>query len=692
MMGKDDPIDRGRMQQPFDQWEQGAKERLEQSRAQAAAAAAAPVREKGQAAFQRPVTSPESAPTETAAYDKNTAALSESSTAGHTAALGASSDTGRATASGEPSTTGSAAALDGSADAQSPADDARGVADDGDNTVDDADDGEEEPAESGRSVLILLRLLGEALLLAVLLFWAWSVASGGPLPPFLRAESHSLFSVGTGAVLFLLADLLGAGVLARGFVSLFTLGRSTSAPVALAFLGGIAAFVPVVTGSAFAETDIFYIASVCACLVFELLADWLDSRRALRDAAAGVQGVPARLARLGAGEDEQRVVCPGDTPAAALPRDGAPRTGGRTVTVLSAVLLVIAAAALAVDLLVFRKSIGEAALLFAAVACSGAPLAAGLCAALPLFSTQKALRRHGAGLSGYGAVRAFGRADTLLLPERLLYPAGQVRLCALRPLGGDDMEEAVLAAASVAHAARLAVEPAILGMLVGAQSLLRPVEQLRVKPEMGVEAQVDGRRVLLGSRALLRQNQVDLTGRMLLEVEAKYAVKGNDFFYLAVGETPCAMFVLEYKPQRALRAALRGLTGAGVSLLVSAADPNITRDSIAEQFRLHKRMLGLLSRARTEELKPEADAPDGTSLCVREDGEAQVRAATACVRLYETGQVTSAVQVLGALAGAGMTLALYLLRGWLLGPLEVLGLQAVWALPAFLVAAFRRHI
>ena len=641
-MEKNDPIDRGRMQKPLEEWERAAEERLRAEK-QAAAAQEQPPKAAESAAPQN----------EKAAADAQPEPAEKAALPAQDVPVQAPQEV---PAAAEPAAT-------------------------------------DDSAQRTRTLGALLSLLGLGAVSAALVLWLLALVCGWPLPALLRAGSSPLFAL-PGAALLVLVGVLGVRALWRGLVSLFTFGRATAAASALAFLGAAAALYPAFSGGISRQTDVFYAASAALCLFFEQLADAVDAGRLQKERRAALSGTPARLAVLDDGAEVRTVVCPAaDAQTRPLTPDGAARTGGRVISVLSLVIFAAALAGALVSRFVLEGSWAQAALLFSSAACAGAPLLAGLCAAVPLRRAGSGLRKRGEGHSGYAAAPAFGRTDALLLSERLLYPAEQVRVRSVRPLTEDAaaLGESVLTAAAAAKAAGMAVAPALMRMLVGAENLLPAVDEWKTVNDAGICARVQGREVLFGSRSLLRQKRVDLTGRMLLEIEAKHAVEGSDFLYLAIGGAPAAMFVVEYQPQRPLAAELRALLSAGTELMVAAADPNITRDQVSEHFHLRTRMVDVLPQAQAAALETQESAP-GAALCLRPAGEDHVRAVLACARLCETAHVVACVQVVGAVVGAGMALALSLLRGTQFEPFEALGAQLLWALPAALVALPRRYL
>lgn len=543
---------------------------------------------------------------------------------------------------------------------------------------------------------LLVRTVLEWVILVLFVLLVGAITLKYPLPSALHFLMQQKMLVAVEAGLFVFACLLAIPLLADGLLALFSFGRKTASTAALAFFGGIAGFAPVFLQGAGMAKAMPFALSACACLSMEMLSQVLSVRaRQVGETAVENMQTPhsAFLKQLSIGSSGQvrTIVASGDVVSDETIRDDKLPTG-RPASVLSLVALLTAIAAACAAVFLLRRPVTQGVLLFASIASLGAPLVMGFCASLPFLSAVCALKKRGAVLSGYSAVAACGNADAVYLSERMVYPEGQIKIRALRPMCEDGLENAVLTAASVATAAQAAMAPAILAMLEGGKELLRPVSRLDIIDEMGIEAWVEDQHVLLGSRNLLRQRRVDLTGRMLLEVEAKYAVKGNDFVYLVVDGVPAALFVMDYIPDKKIRAALRALTHSGVRAYIGTADANVTRDQVSEQFHLNKRMVRILPRQQADALSPSVGRKGNRSrLYIQGDAVSIARALTACVRLNSTVHIVLLLQVIGVLLSAGSAVAAYVLFGWMLEPLEVLAIQSVWAVPPLLLAVFRRH-
>lgn len=701
MMKKGDSIDRGRMQAPLDEWEREAEERLrrranvESFQQTAASVAVAPNEIASEAAAHDFADSGELADV-TEPPQMDSVVFNAENSAVPIAGLRTDLPNEAVSEPVQPNIPAAVTdpnqeeADESSAKEQIETEETEEHETDSETTV------ENDSARRGRATGLLVRTVLEWIVLALFVLLIGAATLKYPLPPALHVLTQQTVLIASEAGLFVLACLLAAPILADGLLALFSFGRNTSSAAALAFFGGVAGFAPVFLQGAGADRVMPFAISACACTSIGMLSQVLAVRaRRVGEAAVENMHTPHSVffKRLSIGSSGQNrtIVAPGNEVSAGMIREDKLPTG-RLTSVLSFVVLLMAIAAACTIIFFLKRPITQGVLFFASVASLCAPLVMGLCTTLPFLSAARALRKRGAVLSGYSAVVTCGNADAVYLPERMIYPEGKIKICALRPMCEDGLENAVLMAASVATAAQAAMAPTILDMLEGGEELLRPVSRLEIIDEMGIEAWVDGQHVLLGSRSLLRQKRVNLTGRMLLEVEAKYAVKGNDFVYLVVDDVPAALFVLDYIPDKKIRAALRALTHSGVHAYIGTVDANITRDQVSEHFHLNKRMVRILPHQQADVLAPSAGHKgDISKLYIQGDAASITRALTACVRLNSTMYIVMLLQVLGVLCSAGLAAAAYFQFGWILEPLEVLAVQSVWAVPPLLFALLRRH-
>lgn len=566
-----------------------------------------------------------------------------------------------------------------------------------------AGDGEEETAAGQGGVLrrLCVRCALCMVPAAALLFLVLAPAAGFSLPaavnPGTAGGKTGILAV---SLLLLLAEgAVGYSVAFLGVGSLFTMRPDVDSIASLAFYASLLAvgFGLPAGRASYAG----FAASAGACLAlnfFGKLFHVARVRKALRvretleengflaaavlkpEIAAEVykpfDGIPAVAAQR-----------KGKTVCADAQRLYAPTPADRAGHALALTALLGGLLAALADVLLLRRGFADAAGAFAAVCCIASPLLFEAGMSVPFFRAGGFLAKRGAFLAGYGEVVRFGGADAVAVEAKQLFPKGSVRMLGVKSYGKHDLAASVLTAASVSAEGQSPLAEAFFGIVAdgvgsGAGGRVSPLPCRAVyEDECGLLAAVDGKEVLLGSRRLMRHHAVEVPAR---EQELRHTENGQSVLYFAVDGQLRDMFILDYEGGDAEAGLLRSLSRAGIRVLVCSTDPNVNPLMLEEQF-------GLPSGAGTMLGAREMRLLDREGLPVRGAGlafsglEGLISAVCACVRLRGTLCAQAAVQTALAMAGAAAAACAALFAAAPLSPLQVLGYQALCAVPALLL-------
>ena len=118
-----------------------------------------------------------------------------------------------------------------------------------------------------------------------------------------------------------------------------------------------------------------------------------------------------------------------------------------------------------------------------------------------------------------------------------------------------------------------------MGMLDNNEKLLAGVENASVEIGYGFTGWIEHRRVLLGSREMMKRHDIEVPS---LDYEKKYTKNDQRSpIYLAVAGKLFGMFLVSYRPDRRAAETLDSLAQSGISVLVQADDFNITAPLVA---------------------------------------------------------------------------------------------------------------
>ncbi len=200
---------------------------------------------------------------------------------------------------------------------------------------------------------------------------------------------------------------------------------------------------------------------------------------------------------------------------------------------------------------------------------------------LPVSRLSRRLRRNGAMVSGYEAIKRMSAVNAVLVDSTELFPRGTVVLNGVKPFTQDGLEEAVLNAGALTQALGSPLSGVFEQVLSEYEGEIPEVEQARFEAGNGVVGKVEGSEILIGSRALLTAHGVEAPEQAL---ENRYTTGNRQVFYLAADGVLCAMFIVTYNADRKKKAEIQELEMNGVSLLVRSTDANLTPQFISRLF------------------------------------------------------------------------------------------------------------
>lgn len=241
----------------------------------------------------------------------------------------------------------------------------------------------------------------------------------------------------------------------------------------------------------------------------------------------------------------------------------------------------VASLLLCVVALVITKDASLAITALAASCCVCVAVTNMLAVNLPVSRLSHRLRRAGAMVSGYEAIKRMSAVNAVLVDSADLFPRGTVVLNGVKPFTEEGLEEAVLRAGALMQALGGPLCGVFEQVLSEHEGELPEVEKGRFEAGNGVVGTVDGSEILIGSRALLTSHGIEAPDQAL---ESRYATGNRQVLYVAADGVLCAMFILTYNADRKKKAEIAELELNGVSLLVRSSDANLTPQFIGRLF------------------------------------------------------------------------------------------------------------
>ena len=317
-----------------------------------------------------------------------------------------------------------------------------------------------------------------------------------------------------------------------------------------------------------------------------------------------------------------------------------------------------------------------------ALTTAGAGLSVPLSGVLPLYYLTKRLNRSGCAVAGYAGARGISRAKRLVLTDDDLFPSGTVTLNGYKVFG-EERARAVSYAASVAKAADSSLTPLLERQLAAEGGFHLPVEWLNYCEEGGVEANIRGETVLMGSAYFMKKRKVALPRDMKLPTGV----------FLAVDGALTAVFAVKYQPSRNAEWALRTLKRSRITPVLAVRSGNVTPGLVKRKFGVDAKpvypdvstRLALAQLAEQQGDKPYA-------LICREGLMPLVETVAGSRRAVKAVRTATILSYIGAAAGVALAYYLTSVGNFaLMTPIAMVVFQVLWLLPTLLLAGLVKH-
>lgn len=468
----------------------------------------------------------------------------------------------------------------------------------------------------------LLRTVATGVLALVMLYIGLAANSFLPVPAMLDGGQKPLFFLLANFVLLALSALLSLSTLQQGFVGLAA-DPTTDSFAALATAGAllqnlwclVAEMLPQGGGFDAAHTTLF--SPVAALLLFACaLGKWMQIRVICDNfalASSGSEHAAAFLMpqlqltkRLCAGLGEPDPVLLVSRPTALVKGFLSQSFSARLYDAMAQKLSYIlggGALLCAVVAAVKEKNAAAALSALAGALCLAAPLACTLVYAVPARLMQKFAAAHGAVIPGPSAIQALGRANTVLLNARDLFPLGSVRLHGIKTFEKERIDIAILYAASILSKNCDTLKDIFLSIIQGNTKMLYNVESVTAEAGYGFTGWIEHNRVIIGNREMMQRHDIEIPS---LDYEQKYTQNGKRApIYLAVSGKLFGMFLVSYKPSKGAAQILHRLASSGISVLVQSDDFNVTSELVSATYRIPQGTVKVLSQPECDALNAE---------------------------------------------------------------------------------------
>ena len=242
--------------------------------------------------------------------------------------------------------------------------------------------------------------------------------------------------------------------------------------------------------------------------------------------------------------------------------------------------------------LIVSRDIRNAVTAFSGCVCLSIPYFSCLADSIAVSKVCKKLRKKGAVLTGWQAFNECENANALAIDSSDVFDKEGGNVFGIHPFYDIGIDEAIIYTSALLIASGGPLGNLFNRVIVGETSLLPPVDTLAYEDKLGLSAWIFNRRILVGSKELLRNHNVEIPDIALVE---RHLFEGRYPLYLAIDGKAAAAFIISYDVDAANAKLLKTIEADSISLLVRSDDANITDEMVARKLLLPQSGVKVLS-------------------------------------------------------------------------------------------------
>jgi Cu+-exporting ATPase len=238
---------------------------------------------------------------------------------------------------------------------------------------------------------------------------------------------------------------------------------------------------------------------------------------------------------------------------------------------------------------------------FVSVLIIACPCALGLATPTAIMVGTGRGAENGVLIKGGESLETAHKLDTIVLDKTGTITRGEPEITDVIPMGDLPEADVLRLVASAEHGSEHPLGKAILRGAARLHIAVTNPSEFRALPGFGLEAVVDGHRVLLGNGELMRERGIEASDAES-RVEA-LAADGKTAMFAAIDGTLGAILAVadEIKPEAA--GAVAALRGMGLALVMITGDNRRTAEAIARKVGITRVLAPVLPAEKAEEVK-----------------------------------------------------------------------------------------
>lgn len=242
--------------------------------------------------------------------------------------------------------------------------------------------------------------------------------------------------------------------------------------------------------------------------------------------------------------------------------------------------------------LLVSKDIRNAVTAMSGCFCLSVPYFACLTDSIAIGKVSKKMRKKGGVLTGWQSYNECESANAIAVDSADIFDKDGGNVFGIHPFYDIEIDRAIIYTASLLVASGGPLGNLFKRVIVDDVSLLPPVDTLAYEDKLGLSAWIFNRRVLVGSKELLRNHNVEIPDIALVE---RHLFEGRYPLYLAIDGKAAAAFIISYDVDDENARLLKTIESDSITVLVRSDDANITDEMVSKKLLLPQSGVKVLS-------------------------------------------------------------------------------------------------
>lgn len=264
--------------------------------------------------------------------------------------------------------------------------------------------------------------------------------------------------------------------------------------------------------------------------------------------------------------------------------------------------------------LVLKQDLYTALGVFNGILLSGTGILPFIMISLPLYNTAKKLVPNGGAVLSVESAEDYTDVNSITLDATQIFNGQDVTLYGIKTFSDITIDKVILDATSVLCESNSILGNVFLNIINNREDYLEKCDNLIYEDGMGISAWIGNRRILIGSRELMKNHNIEVPSE---DFENKFIARDRSLVYLSVGGELSAVFMIGLECNQEIKELVSNLYDNDIVAIIRTVDPLLTRTTLAKVFDLPEKAFRVIPSRLHKELSEisETERPISATVC-----------------------------------------------------------------------------